>query len=106
MMRSLRPLLLLVSLVVCSACSAGCRPATPATTSLRVTGAPPDAQVTIDDQVLGPLSYVTSRGVALPPGQHRLTVEHPGYFPLDRIIEAREGEKLLELDVRLEKIPD
>lgn len=103
-MRSLRPLLLLLAAVAAS--TAGCGAAAPATTSLRVTGAPPDAQVTIDDQVLGPLSYVKSRGVALPPGQHRLTVEHPGYFPLDRIIEAREGERLLELEIQLEKIPD
>lgn len=95
-----------VALLTLAASTAACRPATPPTTSLRVTGAPADAQVTIDDQVLGPLSYVKSRGVALPPGRHRLTVEHPGYFPLDQLIEAREGERLLELDIQLEKIPD
>lgn len=103
MPRRLRTFVALLSL----ACAAvACRPATPPTTSLRVRGAPGDAQVTIDDQLLGPLSYVQKRGVALPPGQHRLTVEHPGYFPLDQLIEAREGEKLLELDIQLEKIPD
>ena len=47
-----------------------------------------DASVTIDDIYLGSLSYVQKRGVAVPPGKHRLTVEKVGYFPWDKLIEA------------------
>jgi len=81
----------------------GCAPNT-ATTSLRMSGAVPDASVTIDDEYVGVLSSVQQRGVALPPGQHRVTVERAGYFPWDRLVEA-EGDRI-QLDVQLVKIPD
>jgi hypothetical protein len=100
----MRPILTL--LLALSTASAACAPSAPPTTSLRVTGAPDEAMVTIDDQVLGPLSYVRARGVALPPGKHRVTVEAPGYFPIDRIVEAGEGQPPIELDLRLDPIPD
>lgn len=76
------------------------------TTSLRVAGAPPDASVTIDDKYLGAFVYVQKRGVALPPGKHRITVEKTGYFPWDRLVEAHEGDPPIKLDVALTKIPD
>ena len=83
-----------------------CTPPPPKTVRMVVRGSPPDATVTVDDQVLGALAFVASRGVALPPGKHRISVEKAGHFPWDRIVEAREGSPPLELDVRLEKIPD
>ena len=49
-----------------SACQVGAASA-PHTVSLRVQGNVPDAQVTIDDQAVGVLAFVASRGVALPP---------------------------------------
>ncbi|MEO8877667.1 MAG: PEGA domain-containing protein [Polyangiaceae bacterium] len=79
------------------------------TVSLRMRGiGTPSASVTIDDQLIGPLSSVRARGVALPPGQHTVSVENPGYFPWDRIVVAPKGEavKPIFLDVQLEKIPD
>jgi hypothetical protein len=76
------------------------------TTSLRVNGADLDASVTIDDRYLGPLAYVAKRGVALPPGKHRVTVEKPGYFPWDKLVEAHDGDPPIRLDVQLVKIPD
>jgi hypothetical protein len=65
-----------------------------------------DASVTIDDQYVGALAYVARKGVALPPGKHRITVEKTGYFPWDKLVEAREGDPPIRLDVELTKIPD
>lgn len=76
------------------------------TVSLRVTGGPPTARVTVDDAYVGTLDIVKARGVALPPGTHRISVEAPGYFPIDRIVVAPEGGAPIALDVRLEPIPD
>jgi hypothetical protein len=86
---------------------AGCPPREPPkTVSLRLAGSPPEARVTIDDQLVGPLSFVSARGVALPPGRHRITVEAPGYFPVDKIVEAREDGAPIRLEVRLVPVPD
>jgi len=74
------------------------------TVSLRLLGTPPDATVTIDDEYVGPLSVVMVRGVALPVGSHRISVEAQGYFPWDKIVEAK--RQLVRLDVRLVPIPD
>jgi hypothetical protein len=74
------------------------------TVSLRVKGNVPNASVTIDDIRVGPLGYVAARGVALPPGKHRVTVEHEGYFPWDKLVEATDAPVLL--DVQLIPIPD
>ena len=49
---------------------------------------PRDAAVLIDEEYIGPLGYVAARGVRLPIGKHRITVEKPGYFPWDRLVEA------------------
>src|SRR5262245_24309485 len=76
----------------------------PTTSSLRVKGTPPDASVTIDDRYVGALAYVAARGVAMPPGKHRITVEKTGFFPWDRLVEAK-GETVY-LDVTLTRIPD
>ena len=82
----------------------GCVPTTPRTVSLRLRGAVADASVTIDEQYIGALAYVASRGVALPPGRHRITVEKSGYFPWDRLVDATDAP--IHLDVALTKIPD
>ena len=86
---------------------ASCGPAKePRTTSLRMVGTPPNASVTIDDQFVGTLDVVAARGVALPPGQHRVTVEAAGFFPFDRIVEAKENDPPIRLDVKLVPVPD
>jgi hypothetical protein len=56
-----------------------------------------DASVYIDEEYVGPLGYVAVRGVRLPVGQHRVTVQKDGYFPWDQAI---------KLDVHLVRIPD
>lgn len=100
----LLPLPLLFSLLL-AACG-GARPLPPKTVSLRVAGNVPSAQVTIDDRIIGPLGYVARRGVALPPGEHRITVEKHGFFPWDRLIVAEEGQAPIELEIELVPIPD
>jgi hypothetical protein len=86
---------------------AACGPAKePRTVSLRMIGAPPNASVTIDDQFVGTLDVVAARGVALPPGQHRVSVEAAGFFPFDQIVEAQEGDAPLRVEVKLVPVPD
>jgi len=94
-------------LLACLGAAGGpaCIPTQPRTVSLRMKGAVPDASVVIDDQYVGQLSYVQKRGVALPPGRHTITVERSGYFPWDRIVEAKDQRKIT-LEVDLQPIPD
>ena len=78
----------------------------PRTVSLRMAGQPAGASVTIDDNWVGNLAMVTRHGVALPPGRHRITVEAPGYFPWDRLVEVKEGDPTVKFDATLVPIPD
>jgi hypothetical protein len=94
-----------LALAAISFAASGCGAAKhPKTVSLRMSGSPATAIVTIDDQTMGPLGFVGRRGVALPPGTHRVTVESPGYFPADHLVSAR-AEPVL-LDVNLERVPE
>lgn len=102
-MARLLPSLVLLA-VTAASLTCACAPAAPPTVSLRMRGAVGDASVTIDDEYIGALAFVAKRGVALPPGKHRITVERIGYFPWDRLVEAREAP--IQLDVALVKIPD
>ena len=80
----------------------------PRTVSLRMAGSPPQATVTIDDQLVGELAYVADHGVALPPGVHHVTVQARGYFPWDKEIDAKltSAPAPIRLDVRLVPVPD
>jgi hypothetical protein len=95
-------------LAVAALALAACGPAVPVakTVSLRMVGTPPDARVTIDDQIVGPLSVVAAHGVALPPGAHRVTVEAPGYFPSDQVVEAKPGQGPIQLQITLLAVPE
>lgn len=85
----------------------GCASTTTTTTSLRMGGGgPPDATVTIDERYLGSLAIVRRRGVALPPGRHRITVERSGFFPYDKLLEVKEGDPPVTIDVAMDRIPD
>jgi hypothetical protein len=95
----------LTLLLPCAACEPAQAPP-PVTVSLRLDGTPADATVVIDDLVLGPLSFVASHGVALPPGLHHVTVTADGYFPWDRAVEAKPGGALIRLQVALVQVPD
>ena len=99
---------LIATIVTCIACAA-CAASTPRTTSLRVfpaQGSPPAARVTIDDEPVGSLRLITERGVALPPGKHRITIEAEGYLPWDQEVDAGKGGGLVKIDVALVKVPD
>ena len=76
------------------------------TVSMRMLGSPPNASVTVDDQFVGTLEVVATRGVALPPGTHHVTVEAAGFLPWDKVVEAREGDAPVKLEVRLVPVPD
>jgi hypothetical protein len=94
--------------VLVLACVLACGPAGTGakTVSLRMTGAPAEARVTVDDQIVGSLDMVEARGVALPPGSHRVSVEAPGYFPFDTIVVAKEGERVVRIEAKLVRVPD
>jgi hypothetical protein len=81
-------------------------PAAPKTVSMRMAGGPPNASVTVDDVFVGTLDVVSKRGVALPPGTHRVSVEAPGHLPWDKLVEAKEGAGPVQLDVKLVPVPD
>jgi len=86
---------------------AACGPAaSPKTVSMRIFGGPPNASVTVDDIFVGTLDVVSTRGVALPPGVHHVSVEAPGHLPWDKVVEAPEGSAPVRLDVKLVPIPD
>ena len=88
--------------------SAGCRPQHGrAAVSLkmdRTETTPRDAAVIIDEQYVGPLYYVVARGVRLPVGEHRITVQKDGYFPWDELVVA--DRPPIYLKVELTPIPD
>ena len=85
---------------------AGCQNLTPAVTLRvqRAAASPRDASVVIDEQYVGPLGVVAARGVRLPVGEHRITIEREGYFPYDQLVMADRED--IVLDVKLEPIPD
>lgn len=70
----------------------------------RQKGTPGDAGVWIDEEFIGPLSFVAARGVRLPIGEHRITIQKEGYFPWDRLLVS--DRKPIFLEVRLDPIPD
>lgn len=65
---------------------------------------PGNASVMIDEEYVAPLSVVAARGVRLPIGTHRITIEKDGYFPFDRLVTSDRDD--IVLDVKLEPIPD
>jgi hypothetical protein len=102
-----RSALVFVVLLAClgaSGCvSYGLRPAV----SMKVEfapDAPKSALVYIDEQYIGTLAYVAKRGVRLPEGEHRITVEKAGYFPYDALVVS--DREPIHLRVSLQKIPD
>jgi hypothetical protein len=94
----------LVLALVFAACAP---PAKSPTVSLRLRGGPKDASVTVDDIPVGSLEVVRSRGVALPPGVHYVTIVAPGYLPFDRRVEAVGGPGApVLLEVKMIEVPD
>jgi hypothetical protein len=65
---------------------------------------PRDALVYIDGEYLAPLGTVVKRGVRLPEGTHRISVEKNGYFPFDTVVVS--DRKPIFLSVELLELPD
>lgn len=65
---------------------------------------PRDASVYIDEQFVGYLGVVAARGVRLPEGEHRITVEKVGFFPWDQLVVS--DRQPIVLKVELRRIPD
>lgn len=65
---------------------------------------PRQALVYIDGQYIGTLGAVEARGLRLPEGKHRVTIELAGYFPYDQIV--RSDLKPISLAVELLKLPE
>ncbi len=103
-------LLCALALASATACEVSFPHAARPTASLRLKGVPPtppDAVVTIDEERVGPIAVVAVRGVALREGTHQVTVESPGFFPWDRLVEAKPTvEKRIELAVELRRVPE
>ncbi len=76
----------------------------PQSVPIRLRGTPANATVTIDDQRVGPLELVATRGMRVAPGRHRLTVEAAGFLPFDTVVEAKDAVVLVE--VKLVPVPD
>lgn len=70
----------------------------------RAADTPRDASVYIDEQFVGFLGVVAARGVRLPEGEHRISVEKVGYFPWDQLVVS--DRKPISLIIALRKIPD
>lgn len=65
---------------------------------------PKDALVYVDEQYIGTLGYVAARGVRLPEGEHRITVEKTGFFPHDVVVVS--DREPIHLKVRLLRLPE
>jgi len=70
----------------------------------RAASTPRDASVYIDEQFVGFLGVVAARGVRLPEGEHRITVEKVGFFPWDELVLS--DRQPIHLKVALRRIPE
>jgi hypothetical protein len=99
------PLAYLAAILI--ALVSGCGPALTPAVSLKIQRSPEtprDASVMIDEEYIGPLGIVAARGVRVPIGEHRISIEKTGYFPYDQLIVSDREDILLK--VKLEPIPD
>jgi len=78
----------------------------PATVLFRFNGTPDDALVTINDRYIGKLGRLKKKGIKLPEGEYRITVEHNGYFPHDQIVQVQEDVPPPPFAVELTPVPD
>jgi hypothetical protein len=59
----------------------------------RIEAAPPDAQVWIDDKLVGRVSDFAA-GKRFQPGFHRIEIRHPGYYSVYEEVEPRPGQEI------------
>ncbi len=104
LLRLCQALAITVALGVVSGCATmGVRSAV--TMSVRYEdGTPQTALVYIDGQFIGRLGYVAKKGVRLPEGEHRISVEKNGYYPFDTIVVS--NRKPISVNVKMIRLPD
>lgn len=104
-MKSLPPVLL--TLAVACGVVAGCTLSSRAVVPVRMqrlAGTPRDAEVTVDEEYVGPLYLIAAQGLRLPVGRHRITVTKDGFFPWDRLVDA--DRSTIQLPVKLVRVPE
>ena len=100
----MRPVLFTLFVVVQSGCATmGLRSAVDLTVEI-APGTPGKALVYVDEHYVGTLSALAARGLRLPEGEHRLTVEKTGYFPYDKLVVSK--VKPIDLRIELLKLPN
>ena len=62
---------------------------------------PGSALVYVDGSYVGTLAAVAARGLRLPEGKHRISVEKTGYFPYDAVVVS----KLHPIHLKVELLP-
>jgi hypothetical protein len=109
-LRALVPCIAVCAAFVVSACGNAESASSSRAVSVRLRGGPPNASVTVDDLLIGPLDVVQARGFAVAPGKHHVSVEANGYFPRDVVVDARpegpDAKRPVIVDVGLTPIPD
>ncbi len=97
----MRPLFAALSLIAVTTL-AGCYVTNvrPPPASLRVTAVPETARVFIDERFAASARVMDVHAQELRPGRHRLTVEAPGYFPHDLMLDLPSGETHVEIELR------
>ena len=104
MIPSIRQWFVAAVLLLVAAAAPGCLKAAATLTLTPSAETPIDARVTIDEEFIGTLGFVASRGVRLPAGEHRVSVEREGYFPFDDIV-VSQGDPI-PLQVSLRRLPE
>ncbi len=96
-----RPLLLgLGACVLLVACAAA-----PRAGGVRVVVNVPDATLYVDEEVQGPARAYQSHYIRLEPGAHRITLEHPDYFPEYVDVTVQEN-MAMAVSVEMRRRPD
>jgi hypothetical protein len=103
MMRIARARFVALSLICGIAAGCGLRAAVSVKFAIAA-GTPRDASVFVDEEFIGLLDYVAAHGVRLPEGEHRLSVERDGYYPLDQLLVS--DREPIAVRVQLTPIPD
>lgn len=88
-----------------SGCAGAQNPGRSARGTLRFRGEPQEASLSIDETRLGPISMFEQKGVLLLPGEHRIVVQSPGYFPEYRLVTVEANDTQV-VEFTLRRIPE
>ena len=101
-------LLRIASLLLIVALTAGCggaqKPAADPRGTVRFSGEPKDALLSVNEVHLGPIHMFEKSGVRLRPGKQRIMVSKTGYFTEYRLVEVQ-VDILTTVDISLREIP-